>query len=160
MESILVDINAFAINLVEDHPGFTYLEEYFSAKNIGKYKLKILDIVPYRAFWILTKKWSISKPKAFNTIEQFIQTFSNIEYLGLDQNSLLRSFEYSKMMKHDIYDCYYLTGAVKWNCDSILTTDKDFDILCQKLKDLYAFNLNYNNPIPENILKRFSAYKM
>lgn len=160
MKSILIDINAFAINLVEDHPGYTFIEPVISAGLAGQYFVKILDIVPFRAYWILTKKWKIDKNIAKNVIEKFIQTYPQIEYFGLDHHSLKLAFEYSTKLNHDIYDCYYLSGVITSNCDSILTTDQDFSKLTPKLAQLYQFQLDYINPVPNEILTQFSAYKM
>ena len=160
MESILVDVNSFAINLVEDHPGYKYIDPIFSSALGGKQLIKVLDIVPYRAYWILTKKWKIDKKTAVNVIENFIKTFSQIEFVGIDRTNILLSFEFSTIFNHDIYDCYYLAGAISTKCNSILTTDKDFYGLCKKLHDSYSYNLNYLNPIPDDILAQFSAYKM
>lgn len=160
MESLLIDINSFAINLVEDHPGFNYIEPIFSSALSGSQLIKILDIVPYRAFWILTKKWQIKKSIAKEVVEKFIKTYPQIEYFGIDRTSLILSFEYATNFNHDIYDCYYLAGAVANKCSAILTTDKDFIKLCQNLNDFYSYSLNYINPVPDDILSQFSAYKM
>ncbi|MHA1983097.1 MAG: type II toxin-antitoxin system VapC family toxin [Candidatus Hodarchaeales archaeon] len=160
MEKILIDINVYAINFVEDHPGFPFIEPFFSIKNIGKYELKVLDIVPYRAYWILTKKWKIDKSVAKGVIENFIQSFSPIEYFGLNRENVLLSFDYATVLEHDIYDCYYLSGAVAKKCTTILTTDSDFKNLCNRLKKNYSYTLDYLNPVPETILEQFSAYKM
>ena len=142
MKSILIDINSFAINLVEDHPGYSYIEPIISSALTGQNSIKVLDIVPYRAFWILTKKWKIEKKDAKTVIENFINAFPQIDYFGLDRNSLILSFEFSSKLNHDIYDCYYLAGAITRKCESILTTDSDFEFLCKKLNNSYSFNLN------------------
>lgn len=160
MESILIDINAFAINLVADHPGYELVEPVITGGLSGQYFIKVLDIVPFRAYWILTKKWSIEKSTAKKVIENFIKTYPQVEYFGLNSESLKLAFQYSNSLNHDIFDCYYLAGAVSGECDSILTTDTDFLKLSQKLNDMYQYKLTYNNPIPKEILKDFSAFKM
>jgi hypothetical protein len=43
--------------------------------------------------------------------------------------------------------------AKQENADSFLTTDTDFEKLCNKL------NIIYEDPIPEEILEKFSSFK-
>ena len=160
MESIFVDVNSFAINLVEDHPGYKYIEPIFSSALAGHNLIQVLYVVQYRAYWILTKKWKIDKKIAKIVIENFIKTYSQIEFFGIDRTNLLLSFEYSSTFNHDIYDCYYLVAAVSSKTSSILTTDRDFSELCKKLYEHYSYKLNYQNPVPDDILTQFSAYKM
>lgn len=73
--------------------------------------------------------------------------------MGLTRESIIRAFEYSNKLNHDIYDCYYLSLAKQEEGDTILTTDIDFKKLCDKI------GLLYKNPIPDDILKSFSNYK-
>jgi predicted nucleic acid-binding protein len=52
-------------------------------------------------------------------------------------------------MNHDVSDYMYLALALQENANSIITTDSDFEKLCNHA------GLKYLNPIPKEILKRF-----
>ena len=73
--------------------------------------------------------------------------------MGLKREAIIGAFKYSNELNHDIYDCYYLALAKQENATSILTTDTHFDKLCKKI------GLSYENPIPPDILKSFTAFK-
>jgi len=153
MSKKLIDINFFSIYLVEDHPGFSFIKKIMDEGLTGTFKLIIPEILPFRAFWILTTKWGIKKQLAKEIIFEFVKNYSNPIYAGLKRESIIEAFKYSNELKHDIYDCYYLALAKQENATSILTTDTDFDKLCKKI------GINYENPIPPDILKTFSAFK-
>jgi len=149
----LIDINFLSIFFVEDHPGFSYIKELMDEGLTGAFKIIIPEILPFRAFWILTTKWGIDKQLAKEIILEFVKNYSIPIYAGLKRETIIEAFKYSNELNHDIYDCYYLALAKQENATSILTTDTDFDKLCKKI------GLNYENPIPLDILKTFSAIK-
>jgi len=74
-------------------------------------------------------------------------------YVPVKKEIILEAFKLSKQLKHDVYDCIYLALAKQENASTIITTDTDFQKLCQKIE------LKYENPIPPKILKRFQSYK-
>lgn len=154
----LVDINCYAINLVEDHPGYTYVEPVISEGLLGNFKLVVLDVVPFRVHWIMTKRWEFNKEEARQVILDFLKGNPNIEYFGLDQKSIVKAFKLAETLNHDIYDCYYLVGALSSNCQAILTTDSDFEKLCQRIRPL-ELKLIYENPVPKQILTEFAKFK-
>lgn len=149
----LIDINFLSIYFVEDHPGFSYIKKLMDEGLTGAFKIIIPEILPFRAFWILTTKWGIDKQLAKEIILEFVKNYSIPIYAGLKRETIIEAFKYSNELKHDIYDCYYLALAKQENATSILTTDTDFDKLCKKI------GLNYENPVPLDILKKFSAFK-
>ncbi len=153
MSKKLIDINFFSIYFVEDHPGFTFVKKLMEEGLTGGFTLIIPEILPFRAFWILTTKWGINKQLAKDVILEFVQNYSIPKYVGLKRETIIEAFKYSNELKHDIYDCYYLALAKQEKATSILTTDTDFEKLCKKI------DLNYENPIPLDILKKFSAIK-
>ena len=71
----------------------------------------------------------------------------------LERESIIQAFRYSDKLNHDIYDCFYLALAKQEVASSILTTDRDFNKLCRDI------GLKYENPVPNKILKTFSAFK-
>ncbi len=149
----LIDINFLSIFFVEDHPGFSYIKKLMDEGLTGAFKIIIPEILPFRAFWILTTKWGIDKQLAKEIILEFVKNYSIPIYAGLKRETIIEAFKYSNELNHDIYDCYYLALAKQENATSILTTDTDFDKLCKKI------GLNYENPVPLDILKKFSAFK-
>lgn len=149
----LVDLNCLSIYFVENHPGFNYIKPKIDEGLSGKIVLLIPEILPFRVFWILTTKWNISKKISYEIICYFVQNYSQPSYIGLTQESIQKSFQLSKELNHDIYDCYYLAMALQEKADTILTTDQDFELLCNKL------NLTYENPVPLEVLKRFQKFK-
>ena len=118
----MIDINSFAINFVEDHPGFKYINYIIENGIKGEYKLLIPEILPFRAYWILTTKWGIEKQKAKEIIFDFVRQYSSPSYVGLKRESIIQANIFSNDYNHDIYDCYYLSLAIQENADSILTT--------------------------------------
>ncbi|WP_394740891.1 hypothetical protein [Natronococcus roseus] len=58
----------------------------------------------------------------------------------------MRSYLY-----HDVFDCFYLALARQADVDVLVTTDRDFERLCEN----EAFE--YVNPVPEDVLERFHA---
>ena len=154
----LIDINCFAINLVEDHPGYAYIEPIMTDGLMGNFQLFVLDIVPFRAHWIMTKRWDFPKTEAKEVIWNFIKGNSTIQYFGLNYLAILKAYELTKSLNHDIYDCYYVAGAISVNCHSILTTDTDFEKLCKKLHSSERIGLDYENPVPVSVLTEFAKF--
>ena len=74
-------------------------------------------------------------------------------YVPVKKETILEAFKLSKQLKHDVYDCIYLALAKQENASTIITTDTDFQKLCQKTE------LKYENPIPPKILKQFQNYR-
>jgi len=148
--SKLIDVNIFAIYFVEDHPGFPYIKEVIDSGIVGEFQLLIPEILPFRAYWVHTTKWGIEKQISREIIFDFLKNYSNPKYVGLSRQNLIWAFKISAQLKHDIYDCYYLALAKQEKAEIILTTDTDFEKLCKKV------DLGYENPIPLEILKKFS----
>ncbi|MHA1794191.1 MAG: type II toxin-antitoxin system VapC family toxin [Promethearchaeota archaeon] len=153
MEKYVVDINCFAIYFVKDHPGHEFVKEILDLGLKGTPLLIIPEIIPFRAYWILTTKWKVSKEDAKEIIHDFCRNYSNPRYVGLTRHSIAMAIEFSNKLHHNVYDCYYLAVAKQEEATAILTTDTDFEKLCEKT------SLHYVNPVPLEILKKFHAYK-
>lgn len=153
MEKKLIDINFLSIYFVEDHPGYNYINNLMEEGLRGAFKIIIPEILPFRSFWILTTKWNIDKKIAREVISKFVKNNPIPIYVGLRRGNIIQAFEYSNELNHDIYDCYYLALAKQEEANSILTTDTDFKRLFKKV------GLNYENPVPLEILRKFYAYK-
>jgi predicted nucleic acid-binding protein len=57
-------------------------------------------------------------------------------------NSAVHSYEISAEKNHDVYDSFMLALARTYDADSLITTDDDFEELCD------GEAVTYTNPIP------------
>ena len=151
MKSKLIDLNILAIFLVEDHPGHRHVEPAISSGLAGEYRLLMPDQLPLRARWVLTKRWEINREEADRAIEDFLE-HRRVRYLGASRATMQRSFEMARLLRHDVYDTFYLALARDHGATSLLTTDRDFRTLCKKV------DLDYENPVPEEVLRRFEGF--
>lgn len=62
-DRILLDVNALAIFLVEDHPGNPHIGKEIKRGLEGRAKLLVYDYLPLRVHWILTSKWRIARAR-------------------------------------------------------------------------------------------------
>ncbi len=150
----LLDVNALAIFFVEDHPGYSYVEPIIQKGLEGHYSLLIPSILPFRACWILAKKWNVPQKLAEEIVGDFARNQPTPEYFGLNQVTIQKAFNLAQELNHDVYDCYYLAAAHQMNAHSLLTTDSDFEKLCSRI----SFPLEYENPIPKDVLRRFHEF--
>ena len=153
MDKKVIDLNFFSIYFVNNHPGYNFIEKIMNDGLNGSFKLIIPDYLPFRAYWILTSKWKIQKKDAKELINDFTKNYSSPDYKGLERRFIVEAFKYSDELHHDVYDCFYLALAKQEEASSILTTDTDFKKLCNKLE------LNYENPVPIDVLKKFVGFK-
>lgn len=147
----LADVNILAIFLVEDHPGHPFVDKVMAEGLAGAYHLLLPDQAPLRARWILTSSWGIRKAEADRAVEDFLQ-HQRIGYVGASRGSLLKAFDLARVLRHDVYDTFYLALAIEHGASAFLTTDADFRGLCPKVK------VAYENPVPEDILAQFGAF--
>jgi len=146
------DVNILAIYLVEDHPGNEYVSPIVEEGLRGEYIPILPDILPIRAYLILERKWNINKKEAMSVILEFLKKYDTPRYVSITKETLLRAFELSEKLKHDVYDCVYLALAEQERASAIITTDTDFEELCRRV------GLEYENPVPLNVLKKFHRY--
>jgi predicted nucleic acid-binding protein len=149
MEKQVLDVNVLAIFLVNDHPGNAYVSPVIEAGLRGTYVPLLMDIVPVRAYWIMTKRWGCSEKESADAIAHFIKAYDRPAYRPLKRETILESFRLADELGHDVFDCVYLAFALQEKATGILTTDTDFERLCKRV------GLAYNNPVPKEVLKRF-----
>jgi len=70
-------------------------------------------------------------------------------YPSLSRETILEGFRLAKDLKHDVFDCMYLALALQEKAAGVVTTDTDFEKLCNHV------GLKYINPVPKEVLKRF-----
>jgi predicted nucleic acid-binding protein len=148
----LLDVNALAIYLVEDHPGHPYVAPIIDAGLAGRASLLAPDQLPLRARWVMTTRWKLPKKDVDDALKDFLEQ-PRVSYVGADRATLGRAFLLAQALRHDVYDTYYLALALKHEATGLLTTDGAFQKLCKEV------GLEYENPVPTSVLKRFQAYR-
>jgi len=149
VEKQVFDLNILAIYLVKGHPGFDCVSPVVEQGLRGAYTPLIMDFLPMRAFWIMTKRWGLSEEECSNSIEHFLNNYDMPLYPALSRETMLRGFQLAEDLKHDVFDCMYLAFAQQEKATGIVTTDTDFEKLCNKV------GLKYINPVPREVLKHF-----
>jgi len=151
-EKRVLDVNALAIFLVEDHPGTHYVSPVIEEGLRGAFIPLIIDILPVRVYWVMTKKWGCTKRESAEAIKHFVREYDRPQYCCLSRRTITETFKLAEQIKHDVFDCVYLSLALQEGASAIITTDTDFERLCKRV------NLNYINPVPIDVLKRFREW--
>jgi predicted nucleic acid-binding protein len=149
-EKRVLDVNALAIFLVKDHPGNVFVSSVVEEGLRGAYIPVLMDILPVRAYWIMTKRWDCPETESASAIKHFIKAYDRVRYISLQKETIVESFELAKKLKHDVFDCVYLAFALQERAKGIVTTDTDFERICRQT------GLDYINPVPKHVLKRFA----
>jgi predicted nucleic acid-binding protein len=148
-EKRVLDVNVLAIFLVRDHPGNGYVSSVVEEGLRGAFIPVILDILPVRAFWVMTKKWRCPERDSAEAIKHFLEAYDRPRYSCLRRHTIVESFKLAEELKHDVFDCIYLAFALQEGANAIITTDMDFEHLCKHA------GLEYINPVPKEVLKHF-----
>lgn len=148
-EKRVFDVNVLAIFLADGHPGFQYVSPLVEAGLRGAYTPVLMDILPVRAYWIMTHPWGLPKQACAAAIQHFIQAYDLPKYAALRRETILEAFRLAKELNHDVSDCMYLALALQEGALSIVTTDTDFEKLCSQV------GISYVNPVPKEVLRRF-----
>ncbi len=143
---VLPDLNALSILLVDDHPGHPYVAEELIPALTGGDSLIVFGYLPLRIQWVL-EDLGFDTYEARNAVSSLLQY--PLEFVDVDDRTVLDAYEISAERNHDVYDCFYIALARQTDADVLVTTDRDFDRLC----DSEPFE--YVNPVPENVLERF-----
>jgi predicted nucleic acid-binding protein len=146
-DRVLLDVNALAIYLVEDHPGHPYVEEEVESGFGGSRQILVGDLLPLRAHWILVRRWGIGESDTRAAIRSFLR--QPIVMVGTSRETILSAYDIALEKKHDVFDCFYVALARQSKASSILTTDTDFRRLCE------GEDFEYLNPVPPEILNSF-----
>jgi hypothetical protein len=143
---VLPDLNALSIQLVDDHPGHPYVADELVPALTGEDTLLVFGYLPVRVQWIL-EDLGFDSVDARNAVSSLVQY--PMEFVDVDDKTILEAYEISAEKNHDLYDCFYLALAREADADELLTTDRDFERLCEDEK------FEYVNPVPENVLEEF-----
>ena len=149
VEKRVFDVNVLAVFLARGHPGFESVSPVVEAGLRGAYIPLIMDVLPLRAFWIMTCRWGLPEKECAAVIEHFVKTYDVPQYPGLRRETIVEGFRFAEELKHDVFDCIYLALAHQEKANVIVTTDTDFEKLCKHA------GLAYINPVPKEVLKKF-----
>ena len=149
VEKKVLDVNILAVFLVKNHPGNEYVSPVVEEGLRGGFIPLLLDILPIRAYWIMTKKWGCPEKGSAEAVEHFVKAYDRPHYPCLRRETILEGFRLAKKLRHDVFDCIYLAFALQEDANTIITTDTDFEQLCKQT------GLEYVNPVPKEVLKRF-----
>ena len=145
---LLPDINALAIQLIEDHPGHSYVAEQLVPALRGEHTLLMFGYLPLRVQWVL-EDLDFSTIQARNAVTSLLQY--PMEPINVNPDTVLEAYEISANKNHDVYDCFYVALARRSNADRLVTTDRDFETLCEDEP------FDYTNPVPDDVLSEFYA---
>ncbi|TKX56872.1 type II toxin-antitoxin system VapC family toxin, partial [Halorubrum sp. SP9] len=143
---ILPDVNALAIQLIDDHPGHPYVAEQLVPALEGEETLLVFGYLPLRVQWVL-EDLGVTTVEARNAVRSLVQY--PIEFVDVTPETILTAYDVSVDKNHDVYDCFYVALAREAGADQLVTTDRDFETLCRDE------SFTYTNPVPEEILTEF-----
>ncbi|WP_246988422.1 type II toxin-antitoxin system VapC family toxin [Halorientalis marina] len=138
--TVLTDVNVLAIGLTDDHPAhddvFPWIQNALDGPNV----LLVFDYYPLRAQYLMTNNFGVDAVAARNAIQSLVRSPARI--VGATETTLLEAYEISAEKNHDVYDSFILALARTYDADYLITTDDDFDELCD------SEEVSYTNPIP------------
>lgn len=143
---VLPDLNALSIQLVDDHPGHPYVANELVPALTGTDTLLVFGYLPMRVQWVLEDLGfeTVEARNAVSSLLRFPMTFVDI-----DDSVILEAYEISAEKNHDVYDCFYVALARRGDADVLVSTDRDFDVLCADEP------FEYVNPVPADVLEGF-----
>lgn len=146
---ILTDVNILAIGLTETHPAYEDVWPWIRDALDGPNVLLVPDYYPLRAQYIMTSNFGVTAVDARNAIQSLIRSPAQI--IGATDTDLLDAYELSAANQHDVYDSFVLSIALAHEVTTLVTTDTDFEELCE------GEPVTYRNPIPEQKLANLST---
>ena len=138
--TVLTDVNILAVGLTDDHPAYDdvypWIEETLDGPNV----LLVFDYYPLRAQFIITRRFGVEPVAARNAVQSLVRSPARV--VGATETMVLDAYDISAEKNHDVYDSFLLALARSYDADYLLTTDTDFDELCE------TEDVTYQNPIP------------
>jgi predicted nucleic acid-binding protein len=138
--TILTDVNVLAIGLTDDHPAYDDVYPWIQNALDGPNVLLVFDYYPFRVQYLMTNKFGVDAVDARNAVQSLIRSPARI--ISATEATLLDAYEISAEKDHDVYDSFIVALAREYDADYLLTTDDDFDDLCD------GEDIAYTNPIP------------
>lgn len=138
--TILTDVNILAIGLTDDHPAYEDVYPWIQNALDGPNVLLVFDYYPLRAQYLMTSNFGVAAVDARNAIQSLVRSPARI--VSATETTLLEAYDISAEKNHDVYDSFILALARSYDADYLITTDGDFDDLCD------GEDTKYVNPIP------------
>lgn len=138
--TVLTDMNVLAIGLTEDHPAHEDVYPWIQHALDGPNILLVFDYYPLRAQYLMMNNFELDAVAARNAIQSLVQSPARI--VSATETTLLEAYEISAEKNHDVYDSFIVALARAYDADYLITTDDDFDELCD------SEDVTYTNPIP------------
>jgi predicted nucleic acid-binding protein len=138
--TVLTDVNVLAIGLTEDHPAHDDVYPWVEQALDGPNTLLVFDCYPLRAQYLMTNDFGVDAVDARNAIQSLLRSPARL--IGSTEETVLDAYEISAEKNHDVYDSFVLAIARAYDADYLVTTDQDFEELCDGEETEYA------NPIP------------
>jgi predicted nucleic acid-binding protein len=138
--TVLTDVNILAIGLTDDHPAYDDVYPWIKDALDGPNVLLVFDYYPLRTQYIMTQQFGVEPADARNAVQSLVRSPARI--VSATDTTLLDAYEISAEKNHDVYDAFLLALARSYDADYLLTTDADFDELCE------TEDVTYQNPIP------------
>lgn len=138
--TVLTDVNVLAIALTEDHPAHTDVYPWIQDAIDGPNVLLVFDYYPLRAQYLMTSNFGVDATAARNAVQSLVRSPARI--VSATETVLLNAYEISAEKNHDVYDSFIIALARAYDANYLITTDSDFDELCE------AEAVKYVNPIP------------
>ena len=138
--TILTDVNVLAIGLTEDHPAHEKVYPWIQHALDGPNVLLIFDYYPLRAQHLMIDAFDVDAVAARNAVQSLVRSPARL--ISATEHTLLEAYQISAEKNHDVYDSFILSLARAYDAEYILTTDDDFDDLCD------GEAVTYTNPLP------------
>ena len=146
--SILTDVNVVAIGLTDDHPAHDDVFPWLRDALDGPNTLLVPDYYPLRAQYIMTRNFGVETVDARNAVRSLLSSPARV--VGATGTVLSEAYDISAEKDHDVYDSFILSMARAHEVDFLVTTDDDFDALCE------GEAVAYRNPVPADERDRLS----
>ncbi len=144
VDSVVLDVNSLAIGLTDNHPGHEHVRPVLEEGVGGEVKVLVFDYLPLRAQHVMVTSFDVPVVDARNAAQSFLRSPAKV--VSASKETLLSSYEVSAEKNHDVYDCFFVSLARSHDADGIVTTDTDFEELCEDE------GFRYLNPLPESVL--------
>jgi len=139
--TVLTDVNVLAIGLTDDHPAHDDVYPWIQNALDGPNVLLVFDYYPLRAQYLMTNSFGVDPVDARNAVQSLVRSPARI--VSATETTLRDAYDRSAENGHDVYDSFVLALALSYDADYLLTTDADFDDLCD------GEDVTYVNPVPD-----------
>jgi len=138
--TVLTDVNVLAIGLTDDHPAYDDVSPWIRDALDGPNVLLVFDYYPLRTQYLMTNQFGVDTVAARNAVQSLVRSPARI--VGATETTILDAYELSAETGHGVYDSFIVALAREYDADYLITTDSDFDDLCD------GEHVTYVNPIP------------